>query len=257
MNLSKPSIYDQFRAKCVQIIDQPQFANWKSDAIITDMLEHEYVQVAETFLDTLTKRFSRDQIQNIVEINDSVGGTKLHLFEKYNIIASPSSIRYMLHAFEIFELIKSKKATRTTIVEVGGGYGGLALTMHLMSQYFDIEIEKYIIYDLEEVQKLQEFYLSCFPQIKRNVIWGNAETFGSNLLELNQNRGSHLLWVSNYCLSELEQTYRTRYIENILPHCNSLFMRYNKQSPFNDLPFTCNVVEETANTYHQNWIVRF
>ena len=122
------------------------------------MLEHEMVLAAHMYIDYLRAELSNETIQRLADLNDQYGGAVKQTIN--GIHTSPSSIRYIRHSFDVCKHIFSKDLKDMTIVEIGGGYGGLALIMSEVSKLLGVSVEKYIIYDLPNIQLLQKYYLS-------------------------------------------------------------------------------------------------
>ena len=258
---SETDIYTTFTQACRRIV-AGSIVDWKKHVPIVHMLEHESVQNASTYLKELENHLSVDLIVNLTATNDLIGSASVHDFttnKGLTILASPTSMRYVKHAFDILTLAEKKIGNNLvkllTVVEVGGGYGGLALTLAKLSSHFGISICKHIIYDLEEVTNLQKYYLAQHNKDIHNVVWANAKTFGQDICShLEEN--SHVLLVSNYCMSEIDAKYRTQYLRNLTPHVQSVYMRWNLHS-HNDLPVNYKIEPEIPDTGRGNTIVTF
>ena len=95
----------------------------------------------------------------------------------------------------------------TSCTRIGGGYGGQALAMHLLSA----QLESYTIFDLPEAGMLQYRFLSHFPEFLRKTRFANST-------------GSHEghrydLCISCFALSELSEAQQRPYAEDVLRHC--------------------------------------
>ena len=84
-----------------------------------------------------------------------------------------------------------------SIIEVGGGYGAMALLCHRMGF-----IGTYHIYDLPEFSLLQEFFLSEMEV--PNIIWPTTK-----------HRRSADLLIGLYSLSEIEMDKRNKFLDSI------------------------------------------
>lgn len=144
--------------------------------------------------------------------------------------------------------IISKQLNNVNIVEIGGGYGGLALITLELAKLKNINIVNYIIYDLPYVTKLQQYYL-----IKHNVCnvqWLNCYEFGKDLL----NNGNNVI-VSCYCISEMLPEYRKKYLQNLLPKSKAAYFVWNWGSK-EDLPKIRDERPEIPDTGDKNTIIR-
>lgn len=219
-------LYAQWNQAALEIVQQKQI-NWKTHPNVTYMLEHTAKEFAHEYIDLLRSEVSNEIIQHLADLNDRHGGSVKQPIN--GILTSPSSIRYISHAYDICKHIISKNLNVVTLVEVGGGYGGLALIMSEVSKLFGITIEKYIIYDIPSVQALQKYYLSAHS-MDMPIEWKDCSTFGSDLSSETTN-----FLVSCYCISELPDTYRKQYLQNILPNIKGAFFAWNWGSK-EDLP---------------------
>lgn len=238
------STWENFAKK----IATEKLESWKSHGDTKYMLEHVNERHARVYLDLATKFLTRDQIQHICKINDTVGGSNAHEID--GIFASPSSTRYVSHALDICEQIKRKKLQNVCIVEVGGGYGGLALVLSEVSKIMDVEIDQYVIYDLPGVCELQKFYLD-HHNLEYNVVWNDSASFGSDL-----NTGNRIFLVSAYCISELDSNLRKKYLENLLSKVSGAYLVWNLESLEDLQPHTFEVTEEVPQTGTVNKIIK-
>jgi hypothetical protein len=162
--------------------------------------------------------------------NDKYGGG-----EKYDfgfIVTSPSNFRYILHAHLIFTHIKSNNMNDVNIVEVGCGYGGLCLAIHLFSNLYNINILSYNLVDLPDMINLQKIYLSNFNI--NNLKFHNAYDY---------NIENNLFLISNYCFSEISDDNQKQYIQKLFPKVIHGFMAWNFIPVYN-FGFECKVVDE-------------
>ncbi len=63
------------------------------------------------------------------------------------------SLGYIYHSHLILTHLKT--CILDTIVEVGGGYDGLCLALHLFAAKYNVNIKSYTIVDLPSISKLQ------------------------------------------------------------------------------------------------------
>lgn len=211
-------IYSQFEQRALNIAVSKE-TDWKSDLIITDMLEHETLARAIQYtVKFANMRLNKEEIQYLVALNDRYGGAAVEQIGQF--MSSPSSLRYVLHAAEILQLIISKNLSTVAICEVGGGYGGLALVLQAMANRMNIKISHYFIFDLEKVQELQKYYLGLHNQ---QVTFCSATTCGASLPQVDV----PILLVSNYCMAEIDSELRKRYLQNLLPRVCGAYLRWN------------------------------
>lgn len=123
---------------------------------------------------------------------------------------TPTMVRYWYTA----GLIKDLIGYPNSIIEIGGGYGGMC---EIVSSEF--ELNEYIIYDLPEVIELQKRYLKSrhidLPEFKTDI--------------------SEFSYCANLCLSwcawsELSLSMRKEYAFRVISQCKHFFIcsNYNK-----------------------------
>jgi len=243
-------LYSRFARKCKDIASK-QLHHWKTDPSIQYMLEHETKANAELYVAQILDDggMSLSDVQRIASCNDRFGNSQLHSFVDGSIRCSTSSLRYLKHAYDIMQLLRSKSVAKVQVVEIGGGYGGLCLIMQHLAAHFNVEISNYIIYDLPEVAQLQKYYLDQ-NRAAEIVSWGDSASCGGDIAERVQ-ANSHLLITSNYCLSEIPESLRLQYIENVLKRAESVYMRWNWGDK-GCLPPNLTIVPEIPDTSHGN-----
>lgn len=233
-------IYKDWCDICLKIVNE-NIIDWKSKTEVKYMLEHVHFELGKLYLKNLKDKLSLEIIKELCNENDLFGGTEKYTFSD-NIDASPSTLRYISQAYDILKYISNKQLKSVKLIEIGSGYGGLCLILHRLSKEFKIKIEKYIIYDLPEVQKLQEYYLSNFADVFGNVQFSDCNTFGEDLEENNNN-----ILISNYALSEIDISFRKKYLRNLLPKLSGFYMIWNSESE-EGLPFSINEEPENPQT---------
>ena len=137
---------------------------FKSDKSYTEILEHVSFESGLKYLLLIEDKFNviytnnKDFIIDICNLNDKYGKTIKQNFKNF-CCCSPSNIRYIFHALLILEHMIKTNLNNIDIVEIGGGYGGLCLFLYKLSTLFNITINSYSIFDLNEPMKLQKKYL--------------------------------------------------------------------------------------------------
>uniref|UniRef100_A0A6C0KVJ8 Sugar O-methyltransferase n=1 Tax=viral metagenome TaxID=1070528 RepID=A0A6C0KVJ8_9ZZZZ len=216
-----PELYDSWNNFASEIA-RLGLTSWKQDSRITYMLEHVHAHVAQVYITYLLQFFDKAALQRLADINDRIGDTKRVEIE--GILTSPSSIRYIRHSYDFCQVILGKALDSVTVIEVGGGYGGMALMMNEMAKLCGLTLEKYIIYDLPGPLQLQEYYLGqhdmAMPVYHRagNVFGADVDPSDTNVL------------YSSYCLSEISLNYRLAYLGHLLPKIKAGFFMWNDES---------------------------
>jgi len=241
-------MYEEWKQICNDIVTN-KIENWKTLPKVTTILEHLSFESALIYLKNLLNEndVDADMIERICKENDKFGGTNRSIFLN-TLKISTSSIRYFRHAYDICKLIKAKKFDNVTIIEVGGGYGGLCVILNLMAKHYEITISNYHIYDLPEIQSLQQYYLSNFDTVK--VTYNSAFTFGSDFTSIQSNN----ILISNYCLSEINDEYKHQYLKNLIPKVKGAYLAWNWGDK-KGLPSIRREVPEIPDTGNGNTII--
>jgi hypothetical protein len=207
------------------------------------MLEHLPGQQAVIYIKLCKEEGLTDtQIQAYADMCDSVGNPNRCFFSEVNLTFSPTSMRYLYHATQILKANKE-----LPIVELGAGYGGLALAINYVSTLWNKLVPAYIIIDLPGPKVLQEHYLNNFS-IKFPVHWSD----GTNL--------PACFFVSNYALAEISEENRSKYISYVFDSVLSGFMVWNSGASFEFLSKkfkSVQVEDEYPQTGHINKVIRF
>lgn len=217
--------------------------NWKRNNSIHHMLEHLPGEHAIVYIKLCKEEGLTDtQIQAYADMCDSVGNPDRNFYSEVNLTFSPTSMRYLYHATQILKANKE-----LPIVELGAGYGGLALAINYVSTLWNKLVPVYIIIDLPGPKVLQNYYLNKF-NIKFPVHWSD----GTNL--------PACFFVSNYALAEIGENDRAKYISYVFNSVRSGFMVWNSGASFEFLSKKFNnvkVEDEYPQTGYVNKVIRF
>ena len=219
---------------------------FKSHQDYTYMLEHVSYEQGVQYFDLIKNecQLNNHQIVTFCEKNDSIGNPIR--YDVRGITCSPTSLRYLYHAYRIIFLLKNCR----NIIEVGGGYGGLLLAIDYLSNIFGVQVDNYSIIDLEDALKVQQLYTSNF-KVNFNVQFLSAFDYIKYL-----NRNDYFL-VSNYCISEIGEANRELYKLNLIPKIERGFLTWNHidfdYNMFKD--FQVSIETERPLTGHKNLYV--
>ena len=235
------NLYIAWNAKSVEI-SNGNVQSWKRCSEVCHMLEHVAGSHTIVYIQKLlTEGIPKQIIQDYAKLCDSVGDPYVYTFE--GIQTSTTCIRYLYHALQI---VNMNAEMPLHIVEIGGGYGGLALAVDFISKFKNVTIPKYSIVDLPSVQELQKFYLNKF-ELSFDVKFSISVS-------------SPFFLVSNYALSEMSSEYRNVYIKTmILPHAHMGFLVWNSGDGYEELvrEFNCNIEKEDPQTGPDNVVIVF
>merc|ERR1712110_1332079 len=101
------------------------------------------------------------------------------------------------------------------IAEIGGGYGGQALALHLAAPY----IRSYTIFDLPVVGQLQRRFLSHFPLQLEKTMFSTLDDLQDQHFDL---------CISCFAYSELTDDLRKVYDDKLFAHCERGFVLDNR-----------------------------
>lgn len=199
--------------------DDEVFAKFKSIQGYKNILEHvtprqgaEYLQIAmEMAGDALL-----ENLESFKE-NDIFGSPDTFSYPETGKI-SPTTIRYIKNVFEMATLLKDVPISR--VVEVGGGYGGLCKTLSVVCDF-----DEYILVDLPEAVKVQEKYISNFPELAKKCKFISCD-------DLEEVKDVDL-FISNYALSECDYETQVNYYGKLVSNSKYAYIIYNLVN-FND-----------------------
>lgn len=192
--------------------DEEKFKEFKQDSSYTTILEHLSINDAHYFLSKINNSFKKNKhlIEKFKE-NDIYGSPSIHNFEYFGLI-SPSTIRYIKCVSDISNFLNDIELKN--IVEIGGGYGGLAKTISCVYNY-----DSYVLADQKYVNMLSEKYLNLFPELSKKINHINSHSI-SNVYNVD-------LTISNYAISELSIDMQNEYYEKILKNSKYIYITYN------------------------------
>jgi hypothetical protein len=249
-NIIEP-MYQAYCGYIRSIVESKDVSSFKGNSAYQGILEHVSSELGHKYLETIVRLhgITRDNIVSFCKRNDAIGSPKLVSID--GMLVSPSSLRYICHALLILSHCVRVKNLTPSIVEVGCGYGGLALAIDSFSSMFGVTVKSYTMIDLDDPLRLQTLYLSnhtcSFP-----VYFESASTYGSNI------KGNDNFLVSNYCFSEVHPQIQQNYLRTLFPKCRNGFLLWNHVKIFDigkkvlieqEVPLTC-PTNATNSNYH-------
>lgn len=197
----------QYRAACkLAAIDDKAFANFRNDPHIACVIEN------------TTKEWSDKAL-------DKMGYT-------------PTMVRYKYTLHLIETLLSPKILWESSIIEIGGGYGGQCKVIDEGYPY-----ARFTIFDLPEVAELQKRFLDpegvSFEHYDRPVVIEPAT-----------------ICISWCAWSELSRELREEYAEKVISKCDHFFIcsNYNKQEDLEILSKYFTGIKEYSDELVQNVI---
>lgn len=185
---------------------------WKQNATLKVVLEHVPFEKGIGFLTRILAehKLLPNEIVELSKRNDSIGGGVVQKFDGLPAPVTPSSLRYIFHACEVLSSAKAKGQTSIRIVEVGCGYGGLALVLSMLAPRFGIQIQKYVLYDLPGPQALQKKFLET-TRMPVSFEFPSCSDFGASVT------GSGWWLVSAYSIGEFDEGTASKYLRTLIP----------------------------------------
>ena len=182
------------------------FKQFKSHPAYRHVLEHVSYEEGQQYL----KEIDIDYLDKLDEVkeNDSLGSPVIYEYPSVGEI-SPTTIRYIKNTSDI---ITKFGTSFNSIVEIGGGYGGLC---KVLSSF--IKFEQYLLLDLEECNLLSRKYLSHF----------DLPTLSYRSEEIDEIDENFDLLISNYAFSECHKDVQLDYIERFVKKSNNFYMMHN------------------------------
>ena len=231
------------------LLPTKDLSSFKSAPQYRGMLEHVDAAIGAQYLDEIKKApIPLEKAKEFCELNDRIGSTIKSSYEIGDV--SPSSLRYVFHAHLILTHFREKSGGEPIdIVEVGGGYGGLALAVSFFCADYGVRVKSYSIVDLPTISEFQRLYLEqhslAFP-----VYHYPSTSFGGHIEK------DSLYLISNYCFSELSEGLRNQYQDILFSKVIHGFMAWN-HIPLYDFGKDYMFEEEYPKTGYYNKYVRF
>ena len=123
-------------------------------------------------------------------------------------------LRYLYYADRILQL------NPKSILEIGGGFGGLCSVVFALAKYKGIEIKKYGIYDLDSVQKFQSKFLKI----------SNIDVEYLDCSDFSKYDSSYDFVISCYAIGEFSTEVKLNYIQQVISKVPSGLLVWNCRS---------------------------
>ena len=196
---------------------------FKSDNNYTYMLEHSDQKMGNKYLKVIKSDFpdkyetNKELLISLCHKNDLYGKTIKYFYNDFTE-CSPTNLRYILHSFLILKYINSNNLSNLDIIEIGGGYGGLAFYLMKISPIFDIKVKSSSIFDLFEASQLQDRYLNALKMHNYQCLQ----------IENYQNLETDSFLISNFAYSEIPSELQKQYSKKIInPFTSHGFLTWN------------------------------
>ena len=209
--------------------DDEKFKTFRSNLGTTGILEGDLTLGHGIFkgYKTVKSQFNlKTDLYKIIENNpelkeiDKVGGPKIinynsEITEGPDIGEySPFTIKYIWDAYLLME--HQGQFPNGTIVEVGGGYGGLCAVLDKLSNF-----EKYILIDLPDVINLAKRFLKHFPKTYKKVTFLTVNDIENILLT------DIDFFIADASLAECNPDVQKNYFDRLIKNSKKGWVNYN------------------------------
>ena len=196
------------------VLDPVCFENFKSSSRYKPILEHVTLQQANDYLADIAKTnpFLLDKLEDFSKVNDLIGNPLKQPFQvgERDVYVSTTTVRYVKVLSDLISLFGSLEGAN--IVEIGGGYGGLATVISEMFAF-----DSYINIDLEWPAKLSKLYTSSLGVKNFNIT--NPDSLDAI--------GDFDLLISNYAFSECNLETRQFYVNKVISKSKMGYITHN------------------------------
>lgn len=262
------SNYDAYRA-AIRVALRQNAAEWtfKSDTGYREVLEHVTPNQGARLLEwalSAEPRLRHVSLAKLATRNDSLGQPVTAEYPGYGEF-SPSNWRYLAHAVHLWHHIESLGLRQVDVVELGGGYGGLALWGRGIAHLYRTLIRRYTVVDLFEASALQRRYAAMLG-VDADTVDGSDPVALQGVVDPSM----PTVLMSAYAFSEFAQDIRDWYSDRLIRHCQHGLIVWNFPEavmgadgreyggpvyPFTDKPFT--VEPDQPELYSGHQIVRW
>lgn len=198
--------YNQF---CQDAANDPhQFAHFKASGLYQLILEHVSFEQGRQYLDLIIEQ-SPELLEKMDSFrkNDAIGHPNTYFYDPIGII-SPTTLRYIKVASDL-KLLFGSSLNGSSIIEIGGGYGGQC---KIMSDLF--QFKKYTIVDLPGPLALTKKFLEA-----QNISNVTYKTFDEVISD-----ETFDLIISNFAYTECSSEMQEKYAREILAHSKRGYM---------------------------------
>ncbi len=217
MKTSVTDYFQEYKKVCEQaVISEDVFNSFRSNGRYRRVVDHLDRQWGYSYIRMINNLLVADDIcyedfMAKFTFNDEVGRPCMFDYSPFGQW-SPTTLRYIYTAFMLRK--QFGELHNSTILEIGGGYGGQAAI--LMTQF---NVKKYGIFDLNEVVGLISKYLNVH-NFKQAVTYNQDQFIEMESIESD-------LVISDFAFSELSGISQDLYFEKVIRHSKRGYMTLN------------------------------
>ena len=206
---SQVTFYEQQLSRLLK--SKKKLSDFRRKYDYREILEHVTYTQGKSYLEQIQEYSPQNYIELIEKnrANDLFGNPYEYQYPGVGRV-SPTTLRYISTAIDIFETIRLNK--ESVVAEIGVGYGGQAAILERM-----YGIRNYSAFDLPLVIQLSNVYLNSV---------NSKLKFTSSGLSSDKNTTWDVV-ISNYAFSELHRDLQLSYIEHVIAKSKSGYMIMN------------------------------
>lgn len=206
---SQVTFYEQQLSRLLK--SKKRLSDFRRKYDYREILEHVTYTQGKSYLEQIQEYSPQNYIELIEKnkANDLFGNPYEYQYPGVGRV-SPTTLRYISTAIDIFETIKLNK--ESVVAEIGVGYGGQAAILERM-----YGIRNYSAFDLPSVIQLSNVYLNSV---------NSKLKFTSSGFSSDKNTTWDVV-ISNYAFSELHRDLQLSYIEHVIAKSKSGYMIMN------------------------------
>ena len=206
---SQVTFYEQQLSRLLK--SKKRLSDFRRKYDYREILEHVTYTQGKSYLEQIQEYSPQNYIELIEKnkANDLFGNPYEYQYPGVGRV-SPTTLRYISTAIDIFETIRLNK--ESVVAEIGVGYGGQAAILERM-----YGIRNYSAFDLPSVIQLSNVYLNSV---------NSKLKFTSSGLSSDKNTTWDVV-ISNYAFSELHRDLQLSYIERVIAKSKSGYMIMN------------------------------
>ena len=206
---SQVTFYEQQLSRLLK--SKKRLSDFRRKYDYREILEHVTYTQGKSYLEQIQEYSPQNYIELIEKnkANDLFGNPYEYQYPGVGRV-SPTTLRYISTAIDIFEIIRLNK--ESVVAEIGVGYGGQAAILERM-----YGIRNYSAFDLPSVIQLSNVYLNSV---------NSKFKFTSSGLSSDKNTTWDVV-ISNYAFSELHRDLQLNYIEHVIAKSKSGYMIMN------------------------------
>ena len=206
---SQVTFYEQQLSRLLK--SKKRLSDFRRKYDYREILEHVTYTQGKSYLEQIQEYSPQNYIELIEKnrANDLFGNPYEYQYPGVGRV-SPTTLRYISTAIDIFETIRLNK--ESVVAEIGVGYGGQAAILERM-----YGIRNYSAFDLPLVIQLSNVYLNSV---------NSKLKFTSSGLSSDKNTTWDVV-ISNYAFSELHRDLQLSYIEHVIAKSKSGYMIMN------------------------------